>query len=118
VKAISQRAFHQSLRISDTRFVVADWKGNVTVRRQLPPLVEVSRIGPCFLVSSCESGMAGLSSLRVHAQIPGGIRPPLLQEHETLITDGPTMFAPGTLDVTDLGQLVAFDLRLKGHSLG
>ncbi|MFL5342557.1 MAG: hypothetical protein ACJ8F7_20615, partial [Gemmataceae bacterium] len=118
VKAISQRAFHKSLRISDTRFVVGDWKGVVSVRRQLPPLVEVSRMGPCFLVSSGEAGMAGLCTLRVHAQVPGGIRPPLLQEQEILLTDGPTMFAPGTLDVADLGQLVAFDLRLKNHSLG
>ena len=118
IKAISQRAFHKSLRISDTRFVVADWKGAVTVRRQLPPLVEVSRLGPCFLVSSSEAGMAGICRLCVHAQVPGGIRPPLLEEQETLITDGPTMFAPGTVEVAELGQLAAFDLRLKHRSLG
>jgi hypothetical protein len=39
-------------------------------------------------------------------------------EQEALITDGPTTFAPGTLDVNDLGQIAAFDLSLKGHSLG
>ena len=62
--------------------------------------------------------MAGICRLCVHAQVPGGIRPPLLEEQETLITDGPTMFAPGTVEVADLGQLAAFDLRLKHRSLG
>ncbi len=35
-----------------------------------------------------------------------------------LITDGPSMFAPGTLDAADLSQVGAFELRAKGHLLG
>ena len=35
----------------------------------------------------------------------------LLLEEEVLITDGPTMFAPGTLDVADLNQVSGFELR-------
>jgi hypothetical protein len=117
-KAISQKTFHKSLRISDTRFVVVDWKQVMSIRRQLPPLVEVNRVGPCFLVSSKEPGMAGLCTLQVHAQVPGGIQSPLLLEQEVLVTDGPTMFAPGTLDVGELGQTAAFELRQKLRILG
>lgn len=118
VKAISQKLFHKSLRISDTRYVVVDWKNVVSVRRQLPPLIEVSRVGPCFLVSSREPGMAGLCTLHIHAQVPGGVQSPLLLEQEVLITDGPTMFAPGTLDVSELTQTAAFELRHHSRTLG
>jgi len=34
------------------------------------------------------------------------------------VTDGPTMFAPGTLDAGDLGQVTAFELRTKGSTIG
>src|SRR2546423_13435422 len=54
---------------------------------------------PFFLVSSGEAGRAGLCPRRPPARAPGVPRPPLLQEQEILLTDGPTMFAPGTLDV-------------------
>ena len=37
---------------------------------------------------------------------------------EVLITDGPTMVAPGTLDPADLAQVTAFELRLKNETLG
>ena len=39
-------------------------------------------------------------------------------EADALITDGPTAFAPGTVDVADVAQLSAFELTLKGQSLG
>jgi hypothetical protein len=117
VKAISLRTFQRSLRVSDTRFVVGTKEG-VELRRQVPPLAEARRVGPCFLVSSREPGMAGLCTLRVCAQVPGAEQAPTLLEQPTLITDGPTMFAPGTLDTSDLGQLAAFELRLKSHVLG
>lgn len=118
IKTISRKAFQRSLRISDTRFVTVDRKGKLAVRRQLPPVSELSRLGPCFLVSSREVGMAGLCTMQVHAQIPGGVQSPHLLEQELLVTDGPTMFAPGTVDVADLEQVTAFDLRLCDVSLG
>jgi hypothetical protein len=118
VRAISHRAFHSSLRISDTRFVVVDKKQSVTVRRQLPAMTEVSRLGPCFMVSSKEAGMAAICKMQVHAQIPGGVQAPLLLEQEILITDGPAMFAPGTIDVGELGQMSAFELRFQNRVLG
>jgi hypothetical protein len=118
IRAISQRHFQRSLRISDTRFVVQSAKGSVDLRRQ-PPVPETGeRVGPCFFVSSGEPGMAGTCRLAVRAQVPGTVQQPILQEQEVLITDGPSMFAPGTLDAADLAQVGAFELRAKGHLLG
>jgi hypothetical protein len=52
------------------------------------------------------------------AQVPGAVQPPLLQDKEVLITDGPTMVAPGTLAVADLGQVSGFELSVRGRTLG
>jgi hypothetical protein len=117
VRSISTRTFQRSLRVTDARFVLRWPKGNVTLGRQVPPNEKPSRVGPCFLVSSREPGMAGTCQLQVRAQVPGSVQPPLLMEAEALITDGPTAFAPGTLDVADIAQLAAFELSLKGQQL-
>ncbi len=118
IRAISQHHFQRSLRLSDTRFVVRDGDGPLRLTRQAPPLEGPIRVGPCFLVSSSEPGMAGLCSLRMAAQVPGAVQPPLLQEQEILITDGPAMAAPGTLDVSDLAQVSGFEVSVKGRLLG
>ena len=118
IKAISQRTFQRSLRVSDTRYVFQTKKGEINLGRHVPPLEGLQRLGPCFLVCSREAGMAGLCQVRVHAQVSGAVQPPLLLEQEVLITDGPTMVAPGTLDVADAGQVSGFDISVKGHSLG
>ncbi len=111
VRGISQRHFQRSLRISDTRFVVQAKEG-VRLMRQVPPMEKGGRVGPCFLVSSGEPGMAGQCRLHVAAQVPGAVAPPLLLEQEVLITDGPTMVAPGTLDVADLTQVSGFEITI------
>jgi hypothetical protein len=118
VRAISQRHFLRSLRLADTRFVTQNAKGSVRLCRQLGQNDHPARVGPCFLVSSKEPGMAGTCSLRVQAQVAGAIQPPLLMEQDVLITDGPTVVAPGTLDAAELRQISGFELSLKGHSLG
>jgi hypothetical protein len=118
VRAISIRHFHRSLRVSDTRFVAQSLKGKVSVSRQMPPLEEVARAGPCFLVSSSEPGMAGLCRLQVRVQVAGAVQSPVVLEQEAMITDGPTVVAPGTLDATELAQVNAFELQLKGSTLG
>jgi hypothetical protein len=118
VRAISQRHFLRSLRLSDTRFLIQAAKTGMSLARHMPPMEGVERVGPCFLVSSREAGMAGLAALRVRAQVAGAVQPPLLQEQEVLITDGPTVVAPGTLDVADLSQVSAFELSYKGGMLG
>jgi hypothetical protein len=118
IRAISTKAFQRSLRVTDARFVLRWPKGNVTAARQVPPNEKPARVGPCFYVSSREPGMAGICRLQVHAEIPGTVQPPLLMEADALITDGPAEFAPGTLDVAELGQLTAFELSSKGQQLG
>ena len=118
VRGISKRAFHRSLRISDTRFVVRDGAGRVRLTRQVPPLDGGARVGPCFLVSSGEPGMAGLCRLRIAAQAPGAPPAPPLLEQEVLISDGPTPVAPGTLDAADLGQVSGFELSVRCQALG
>jgi hypothetical protein len=117
MRAISQGHFRRSLRVSDTRFVAQWQKRGVQLTRHLPPQDGIARLGPCFLVCSREPGMAGVCTLQVRTQVAGSIPPPLLVEEEVLITDGPTMFAPGTVDVSDLGQVNAFELRSKGGPL-
>ena len=42
--------------------------------------------------------MAGICRLHIRAQVPGTVLPPVLEEQEILITDGPTPVAPGTAD--------------------
>ncbi len=118
IRAISARTFQRSLRVSDTRFVVAADEGEVRLTRQPGELAEATRVGPCFLVCSREAGMAGVCPVQVRAQVPWSVRPPLLLEQDVLISDGPTMVAPGTLDASDLGQVTGFELSVKGQSLG
>jgi hypothetical protein len=117
VRGISQRTFERSLRISDTRYVVQAGERPPRLARQLPP-DRGSRVGPCFLVSSGEPGMAGLCRLQVTAQVAGAVQPPLLLEQHVLITDGPSLVAPGTLDPAGLNQVSGFELRVRGRSLG
>jgi hypothetical protein len=118
VRGISQRHFQRSLRVSDTRFVVQHGDGPVRLNRQVPPLDKGGRVGPCFLVSSGEPGMAGQCRLQIAAQVAGAVQPPLLLEQEVLITDGPTTVAPGTLDAADLAQVSGFELSIRGQVLG
>lgn len=118
VRAISQRAFQKSLRTSDTRFVVSPNGKELFVQRQLPTLSEIERVGPCFLISSREAGMAGECKLEVRAHLPGGLQTPELMEQTLLVSDGPTLFAPGTLSRTEAEQISGFELFLNGASLG
>jgi hypothetical protein len=117
IRAISKHHFLRSLRISETRFVMQGPKGEVTLARQLCIPEGTERVGPCFLVSSREPGMAGVCDLQVRAQVARAMQPPLVMEQEVLITDGPSPFAPGTLGVADLAQVNGFEVRLKGKSL-
>lgn len=118
IRSISRPAFARSLRVSETRFVTQDKAGHLRVERQMPPREQLDRVGPCFLVSSNEVGMAGLCTLEVRAQLTGGLQSPLLMEQEFLLTDGPTPFAPGTLDIEDLAKVTAFELTVRGRPLG
>ncbi|MBY0524899.1 MAG: hypothetical protein K2R98_15955 [Gemmataceae bacterium] len=117
VRAISTRTFQRSLRVCDTRFVVQTKEG-VSLRRQVPALNESERVGPCFLIASGEAGMAGICNLSVSAQGGKSRSQPLLLEQDILVSDGPTMFAPGTVQARDLHDVSAFELKLKAKVLG
>jgi hypothetical protein len=117
-RGISQRQFHRSLRIADTRFVVQPPDGPFRLVRQAPPADAAGRVGPYFLLRSGEPGMAGLCALQVVAHVPGAVQPPTLLEQEVLITDGPVIVAPGTLEAADLAQVSGFELRTPAGSLG
>jgi len=118
IQIISQRAFQQSLRVSDTRLVVLDKQGNWSIHRQAPPVAAVERLGPCFLLSSQEAGAVGHCTLSVHAVVPGGINYPLLFCQDLLLQDGLTLFVPGTVSAADLSGITGFELRLKNQKLG
>jgi hypothetical protein len=117
-RAISQPSFQRSLRICDTRFVIHSGKEGMSLFRQVPPLEGSDRIGPCFLVASREPGMAALCNLQVHAQVADSAKTQLLADQETLITDGPAVFAPGTIDLNGLGEVNTFELRIGDLLLG
>ena len=118
LRAISQRQFLRSLRVTGAQFVVQTTRGTLRVEPTLPKLKGVARVGPCFSVTSSEPGMAGICKLQVRAHIKGAVQPPLVQEQEVLLTDGPLAFVAGTLDVEDLEQLKHFELRCGRDLLG
>jgi hypothetical protein len=118
LRAISKSHFLRSLRISETRLVAQTNDGSVHLVRHLPPLDGIARIGPCFLVSSSEVGMAGLCRLCVCAQLKDGEHKPVLLDQELLLTDGPAPFVPGTLDVREVEQMAAFELHAGPRTLG
>jgi hypothetical protein len=118
LKAISQRQFLRSLRIASTRFVLQTNRGDLKIERFLPDFKGVARVGPCFLVCSSETGMAGWCTLQIRAHVKGAALPPLLQEQEVLVTDGPLPFMPGTLEVDDLEEVKHFELRCGRNVLG
>jgi len=114
IKAISKHQFLKSLRLTEARFVVQSADGPATVVRHLPPLENVARVGPCFLISSSERGVAGLCTLQVRARMRGNLQSPLLAEQELLVTDGPTPLVTGTIDRHDLEHVDSFEVRIKG----
>jgi hypothetical protein len=118
IKAISKVTFLRSLRISDTRLVLQTAKGEVRLARRMPDVNSVARVGPCFLVSSGEPGMAAVCPMRVGAHLAGGLQTPVLLEQEMLVTDGPSAFVPGTLEVAEVAQMTAFELRVGKRVLG
>jgi hypothetical protein len=117
VRSVTLRQFQRSLRVSATRFIQQAEDGSVRVARHLCRGEQQGRNGPCFLLCSRLAGMAGLCSLRVTARVAGAVASPLLWEQEALITDGPTVIAPGTLDAAELSQVEGFELSFQGRTL-
>ena len=111
IRAISKRHFLRSLRVSTSRFIVQPNRGEPQVLRALPPLEGVKRVGPCFLVSSGEPGMAGLAALRIRTRGSDGQPMPVLHEEEALVTDGPIPVVAGAVAAAELAGIKHFTLE-------
>jgi hypothetical protein len=118
LRVVSQSCFRRSLYLADSRYVHQDKSGTPLLTRHLPTLGEHSRLGPCFLIGSREPGMAALCPLEVRVQSKGAEPAPVLHAQQFLVTDGPTPFTPGTVAVSDLENVTAFELLCRGQMLG
>jgi hypothetical protein len=116
LKAVSPRSFQESLRVCDTRFGIVSKAGIFRITRQLPT-EDLAKVGPCFLVSSREVGMAGLADFEIGLQMASGEAPPP-RTQTVLITDGPTPVTTSMLSLAEVKSATAFELRLKGKVLG
>lgn len=118
VQAITQRRLLQSLRVSEARFIVAEPGGGMRTMRQPPAIEDGLRTGPCFVLASREVGLAALIDLVVDTQVSGSGQGATVLRQNSLITDGPTVFAPGLLEASELESVIGFELRHKSHLLG
>jgi hypothetical protein len=118
IRVVSQRTFRRSLYLADSRYVFQEKNAKPIVTRHLPAMNEYSRLGPCFLLRSREPGMAAICPLEVRAQMKTSTASPSLLDQEVLVTDGPSLFMPGTLSMADLQEVVAFELRCRGQTFG
>jgi hypothetical protein len=117
LRAMTPRAFRDSLRVVDTRFGIVTPEGEFRVVRQMPP-ENVAKAGPVFFVASREPGIGALAEFEIGVQVPGVDRSPNVLEQTVLVTDGPTPVAPGLIPMTELKHASAFELRVKGRVLG
>ena len=118
VSAVTGRRFTESLRISEARIVVADTDGGMRIVRQRSMADPAMPSGPSFTVASREPGAAGLVELDVAAMPSGAGTGNVVFRQTVLITDGPTVFAPGLMEVSSLSGLAGFELRHKSSVLG
>jgi hypothetical protein len=118
LRAISKRQFLRSLRISATRFILQSDRDEISLVRTLPALHGIRRVGPCFLISSGEAGMAGLADVQVRVQVGDDEPAPLLHQQELLVTDGPVPLVPGTVNAADLAQVKHFSLESEEGVVG
>jgi len=116
VHGITAKRFERSLRVADSRFFLADKIGHVKLVKRLPP-GNRGPFGPCFLLASGEPGVAGFCKVIVHATGQSETLP-ADAELDVLVTDGPTLVAPGLLHESKLCGANGFELRLKGRVLG
>lgn len=118
IEVIPASRFEESLRVLDTRFAVSDKAGTVRVVRQPPPAGTVESLGPCFLIASSEAGAVGRCRLSLFAVSAGEQASMPLMTQEMLVTDAPTMFAPGLVGIADLARVGGFELRLNEKLIG
>ncbi len=109
--------FSRTLRISTTRLYLEGPGGMLPIVRFPPASWEgITRFGPVFLVSSGIPGMAAQAEF--HVRVLRRDRKTILEMPPVtaLVTDGPTMIAPGTLAVND--EIDSFELWSGPRRLG
>ncbi|MEI7686994.1 MAG: hypothetical protein WCL32_18400 [Planctomycetota bacterium] len=109
--------FLKSLRISTTRLYLEGAGGMLPLARIAPSAWEgITRVGPVFLVCSGIPGMAAGAEFRVRALDRKGKTLLDMPPVSVLVTDGPTVIAPGTLPRDD--NLASFELWSGKRKLG
>jgi hypothetical protein len=123
LRAVSRKTLMRSLRISATRFVVEKIDGTVHVVRSLPHrdgslmFDDVTRISPCFFVTSGEAGLVGVAPFTLRA-VAGELLTTLAIKDDVVISDGPTPLILGTLGVKELEGIKHFTLASGERVLG
>jgi|GEM_PF-1478757 len=114
----SMRSLHRYVELVESYFLCSEEKGNrIRLERRLPKQLSCSRVGPCFLLRSRETGFPFLMRVEVFATPRDGGDPVRLASEEILISDAPTAYVPGTLAVHDLSDLACFELRSNGYTI-
>lgn len=118
LKPTTPKAFLKSVRLIESRFVWSDSSGRIQVTKTAPPAGQAVRLGPCFILASRLPNSAGELPLRVLPVVSGPTQPPELASYTVLVTDGPTIVAPGLVELSELPDLVSFELRCGKTQLG
>jgi hypothetical protein len=117
IRGISAGEFDKSLRISTTRLRLEAASDVLPLARIAPQSwAGISRVGPVFLVCSGIAGMAAAAKFSVRAVDRARTTLFEMPPFETLVTDGPTIVAPGTLAYDD--RVDAFELWCGKRRLG
>jgi hypothetical protein len=115
LRAISKQRFLRSLHVAASRFFLQDAKGQIQVERFFDPDKSPARVGPCFLLTSSEPGIAGQCCVQVRVLGKGPAS--VLPDQEVLVSDGPTPVAPGTIATDEVGHVKGFELRCGKDTL-
>lgn len=118
IRGISEAEFQQSLYLVESRCVDEGIREGTNVNPLVLPRDGVSRLRPCFQLASREPGMAAVCPLEVRVQFRSPARAPMHLQQEILVTDGPSVWLPGPINVDDFQHIQAFELLSQGRSLG
>jgi hypothetical protein len=117
IRTVSAESYRNSLFAVDARYVHYARDGALSFGRY-PFLADATcRVGPCFLIATHESGLAGLHSFVVRVQYKDAGLPPDYLEQEVLVTNGPSLFIPMTTTPERFQQISTFDLFSQGEQL-
>ena len=118
VHALPADRFDAGVRLLETRFALLGAGDTVRTAKLPPAFGDATRAGPCFVLSAGEPGGAAVCRFTVAGLTNGAPDPRLCCEADAMVTDGPTLFVPALFDVSELGRVSGFELRLNGRLLG